>query len=484
MNILYVVGSLSIVEPLGVMQISAMTRLQGHTSVLGVIAQDDLAEMIAKEHIDLVALSLLSTEAKEFLWAAQAIKARFPYLPVIAGGPHPTYFPQMIDSWPLDAIVIGEGDDVIGQLVEALARGDDFSHIPNVWTKTQKNSLTLLIAELDKLPFVDRELVRHRVPLRYIPMKSFMATRGCPYRCAYCFNDAYWRLYHGLGAMVRRRSVSHLIAEIKAVKSQAPLSFIRFGDDVFVAKHDEWLEEFVEQYAAQIGLPFYCLVRPNLVTQDIVGALKKAGCHSVAISLETGNEALRKTVLNRAISDEMILRAYTILREHDIRIFSNCMLGLPESNLADDLQSLAMSFQCRPTYASFTVFTPFPGTELYRWCLAKEYIQESFEDGAYPESTFQSSCLKTVSEQDKNVHQNILMLGALANWQPVFRNLIVNRLLYWKPNTLFALIGFVVRNYLQRKIWPFKLTPFSFLRLAVNVFLLDKKNYARRGIEH
>ncbi len=72
------------------------------------------------------------------------------------------------------------------------------------------------------------------------------------------------------------------------------------------------------------------------------------------------------------------------------------------------------------------------------------------------------------------------MLGALANWQPRLRNLIVNRLLYRKPNKVFNIIGFLVRNYLQRKIWPIRLNLLYFLRLVLKVYRIDLKNYAKR----
>jgi len=479
-NILYVVKGLSIVEPLGVMQISAAAKTRGHKSFLGVIDNGGIPELIRKEKIALVAFSLLSTEAQVFLETAKQIKSLYPNLPIIAGGPHPTYFPRFADAPCIDAAVLGEGDLIINPIAEAIEQGKDISRIPNVYTKTRKNDLLPLVSDLDELPFADRELVHNLEPFKYVPMKTFMATRGCPYNCAYCFNNAYKTLYKGHGKLVRRRSVENLITEIEKVHRHYPMKFLRFGDDVFVAKYDAWMEEFAEKYKARVGIPFYCLIRPNLVTEKLVAALRNSGCHSVAISLETGNETLRKTVLNRMIDDETILKAYSLLRDYDMKIFSNCMLGLPESTLGDDLKSLDMTFRCSPTYASFTVFTPFPGTGLYRLCMDKGYIEKPFEAGEYPESTFQSSCLKTVSESDKAVHRNILMLGALANWQPRLRNLIVNRLLYRKPNKVFNIIGFLVRNYLQRKIWPIRLNLLYFLRLVLKVYRIDLKNYAKR----
>lgn len=483
MNILYVVKGISIVEPLGVLQVSAVTTSLGHASHLEAIDHGDVLRKIEDHAIDLVAYSMLSTEANAFLRLTREIRSRHPDLPIIAGGPHPTYFPELVDTWPIDAVVVGEADHAIGPVLEAIANRAEFSRLPNVHTRERKNAPLPLAEDLDALPFPDRSLTAGVEPLKSVPMKTFMATRGCPYSCSYCFNNAYKALYKGRGSLCRRRSVENLLTEIEQVHRAYPMNFLRFGDDVFISKPGAWLDEFVEKYKSRVGIPFYCLIRPNLVSDEIVGQLKAAGCHSVAISLESGNETLRKQVLNRAISDAVLVRAYSILRDHDIKIFSNVMLGLPESKTEDDVRSLELTFICKPTYASFTVFTPFPGTDLYRLCKEKGDLPDSFDEGEYPESTLQNSCLRHVSENDQRIHRNILMLGALANWQPRLRPLLMRLIFSWRPNFLFEAVGFLVRNHLQRKIWPFRLSLLKFLLLACRVYAIDKRNYARRKRE-
>lgn len=479
MKILYVVKGLSLAEPLGVMQLSAITKAGGHKSVLGVMDQDDIPGLIAAHGIGLAAFSMLSTEAAAFWRLAKKIRRRFPDLPIIAGGPHPTYFPQIIDDWPVDAVVRGEGDRVILPILDALENSGDLSLIPNVHTKKRKNDLLPLVDDLDELPFADRELLLDRTPLKHVPMKTFMATRGCPYHCTYCFNNAYKSLYRGRGKLVRRRSVENLIREIEEVNAASPMAFIRFGDDVFVADNDAWLREFVKKYRRRVGIPFYCLIRPNLVTREIASALKYAGCRSVSISLETGNERLRRQVLKRNISDAALVKAYAVLNDAGINTFSNCMLGLPGARIEDELASCELTFKCRPTYASFTVFTPFPGTRLYDYCISEGHIDAAYALDAFPASTFETSMLKTVTETEKDVHRNIMMLGALANWQPWLRKLILNWAVYQKPNRLFDAVGFLVRNFLQRKIWPVKLGPMAFLRTVYQVYRIDGRNYRK-----
>lgn len=482
MNILYVIKGLSVVEPLGVLQLSAITRALGHQSFLAVLDRDDLPRVIAQNQVDLVAFSILSTDALAFRQTAGQIKSRWPELPIVAGGPHPTYFPQIADTWPIDAVVMGEGDLVMAPLLEAIEEGKGLAGVPNLRGKYLNNPMLPLVTDLDQLPYCDRGLAHAQEPLRSVPMKTFMASRGCPFGCAYCFNNAYKDLYRGLGPIRRQRSVQNLVGEIELVKQRYPLQFVRFGDDVFVTGHNQWLEEFCEEYARRVGLPFYILIHPHLVTPAVIGPLKRAGLHSVAISIEAGNETLRRQLLQRPVSDESVLRAYAILHDHDVNIFSNCMLGLPGSALDDDFKSLELTFKAAPTYASFTVFTPFPGTELYRQCLDKGYLDADFDSQEYPESTFQSSCLNIFTPREKDIQRNILLLGSLANAMPSLRGAILGLIKRQKPNRLFLAVSFLVRNYLQRKIWPFHLNLLSLARITWRVFRIDRRNYStRRG---
>ena len=73
---------------------------------------------IENNHIDVVAYSFMTTEAGSFCELSKQLRQLYPQLIIIAGGPHPTYYPQLIDTWPIDAIVKGEGDHVINELIE------------------------------------------------------------------------------------------------------------------------------------------------------------------------------------------------------------------------------------------------------------------------------------------------------------------------------------------------------------------------------
>jgi hypothetical protein len=92
----------------------------------------------------------------------------------------------------------------------------------------------------------------------------------------------------------------------------------------------------------------------------------------------------------------------------------------------------------------------------------------------------QSSVLTHVTEQQKKMHHNILALAPIANFLPVFKNLIVKHLIYWPPNRVFDFLGFIVRNYLNMKIWPFGKSPRTFLIILRKVIRIDRQNFIER----
>lgn len=478
MKVLFLVDTFSVVEPMGALQLSAILKQRGHQTEIAAIEEGNIFERIEMFQPHALACSIMTSEAARFCALLEEVRRRFPKLILIAGGPHPTYYPKIMNTWPLDALVVGEGDLVIAPLLENLLEGRSIRSLMNVHTKDFQNPQGPLVERLDDLPFSDRELLADKEPFRYIPMKTFFATRGCPYSCTYCFNSAFNTMHSDKGKVIRRRSVENLIQEIEAVKAKYPMDFVRFGDDTFVMKYDAWVEEFVEKYKKRVGVPFYFLIHPNLAEERLIKALKEAGCYSVMMGIESGNERVRRKVLGRNVADDTIKEAFRLYRKYGIKVFSNTILALPDTGLKEDLESLEFTLDCRPFYSGFTVFTPFPGTVLGEYVREKGYVKglDAFSE-SFPVSMQSGSLLNTVTDREREIHRNILVLAPVANVFPWLRRWIVKRLIYWRPNFIFDAIGFLVRNYCNMKVFPFRKNASVFWKLLKRVMRIDQRNY-------
>ncbi|GFK94830.1 2-hydroxyethylphosphonate methyltransferase [Fundidesulfovibrio magnetotacticus] len=472
MHILFIEHSLSLEgEPLGIMQLSALAKNHGHNTSLTFLTENYL-NVIKQTSPDVIAISIMSCHYSAFKSAIHTIKRSFPSTPIIAGGPHPTFSPNCIYDIEVDAICIGEGDFSFIEFLNSIEHHDTFENISNIRTRTSSTSLRPLIANLDDLPFIDREITYDAYPAaNAFSLRSFYTTRGCPFSCTYCFNHAYNKLYSGLGKIVRRRSVNNVIQEMKLVTHKYKTSFIKISDDSFVLSADNWLRDFSERYSSEISIPFYCLLRADIVTEEIVYLLKKAGCASLCMSIETSNDQLRKNTLKRNTTSDTILKAFDLVNSYGIKIYTNSMLGLPGATFADDLNTLDFTIKCKPAYGHFTILTPYLGTDIYEQCKKLDILDPASSLSDSAPSTNDLSVLTSFTDAEKNMQRNIHFLGPTIVMFPFLKPFFIRHLINLPSNFIYFLIYFATKSYsFNKHIIKLKHTPRNFLILFTAFF--------------
>ncbi len=367
-----------VIEPLGIMYLSSSLKSNGHETFWLTTDDKDLVEKAKGLAPDFIGYSVMTGDHKLFADINNVLKSKIDFFS-IAGGPHPTFFPEYIHDSSFDAICRGEGESALVSLVNGSDNALDNS-VPNFWFNSngiiRKNPQGCLFGNLDDIPFPDRDLFYGSdEKQRANPIKHFIAGRGCPYACTYCFNHSYNKLYENKGKRIRLRSVENLIEEVEQVIKDYPTKFIYFQDDTFILKKS-WVEAFSKEYVKRVNLPFHCHVRANLVDEDIVRLLSEANCYSVHIAVESGNERLRNDVLKRGMSEEQIYGACELLHKYDIKFMLQNILGLPTGNLKNDFETLEMNIKCRPDYAWASIFQPYPGTDLAKLCIDEGLVRE------------------------------------------------------------------------------------------------------------
>lgn len=380
MKILFVIKEEDPIDPMNVELLSALAKREGHETFLNVLQHRDLSRMLQRIRPDMVAYSGKTGEHKTFFKVNRFIKESLgDRVFTIMGGPHPTFNhvgiqlygenPEevpaskkngssqrhvIIERSDLDALCIGEGDDAWVDLLNSVGKQQSVDDIPNVVTKSNRMKYPEPIfrerrVDLDDLPYYDRELVYEKTFLAEFPMRSFMSSRGCPFRCTYCFNYDWNKTYRDAGKMKKlhnRYSVDRLIAEIQdwqrleEKRGYAKTQFIKFYDDMFEFRVSPWLEEFAEKFPKEVGLPFFCLVRCDIfaheqkdgtvkLSEDVLLLLKKAGMRSISMSIEAGNNFVRENILVRDMTEKEIRAAFGLMKKHRIGTFANTILGIP-----------------------------------------------------------------------------------------------------------------------------------------------------------
>jgi len=428
------------------MQIFSMAKSRGDESYLAVLNREDLIKKIENINPEVVAYGGCTGEHQIYVKENKKIKEKFgDQVFTIMGGPHATYFPEVINEGTFDATCVGEGEYAFIELLDQIEKGGDISNINNIVPKGGKlNGVRPLVQNLDELPFPDRDLFyenRADMSVKKIPSMNFITSRGCPYACTYCLNHALREMYKKQ-RFLRRRSVKNTIEELVEAKEKFGIRFVKFVDDLFVTKDkDPWFNEFCEKYPREVGLPFLVYARFNLMTENMAKKLSKAGCQAAQMSIESANERIRNKILKRGkMTEENIINGSKYCKDNGINIITYSMLGLPTSTIEDDIAAIDLCIKANIPVPEFQIFHPLPKSEITEYCMEEGYLQENYFEKGKIEGFANSSVLNCFSEDEKSLQKNINLLGPLIVKYPKLRDLFINYLIHIPPNKIYKII--------------------------------------------
>lgn len=476
LKIVFVQDHIGFHEISSIPMLSSIAKKEGHDVKLVEFSRNEKKAFseIYSLAPDIIAYSICSNEAPRYLEINKLLKSKMNFFSLF-GGPHPTFFPSFIKE-DIDAMCVGEGDICFPEFLNNFGK-DSMYDINNFSFKNSNNKdgkipIKDWVEDLDALPFPDRDLLYSKsYYLKNFPIKPFMAGRGCPNKCTYCFNQNYNSMYKGKGKVLRTKSVTYLLNEIKDISSRYPLTFLKFNDDIFGWSRP-WLQEFADRYPKEVGLPFLCYARPNMITEKYCQQLKRAGAHSVSIALECGNEKLRNLVLERNMSSEQIFSACENLKRAGLRVYTLNMIGLPGETEKEIFQTIAMNQQIRADLADASVFQPYPGTKISEYCKENGYLDEEEDENKHFEGAYSGvtvlKCEPGLKDKIYVLHKLFPVLVHYPGLQSLLGFFYKNvKWFGWILNFFYRFyFGFKLRSkiYSKTKV-PLKLTIHASIRL-------------------
>ena len=453
MKVLFAIAKLDFADHIAIAYLSAIARQNGCQTYLSILDTNNFQEDVGRIRPDVIAYSANVIGFEAIVEAHLLASARHHFTSIL-GGPQATFSPETFEKSGMDAYCIGEGEYAFSDFLTRLKWSEPFDDIPNLITKTGRNPVRDLVRDLDDLPFPDRDLTLSSTFLKTTPKKTFYATRGCPFKCSYCCNNLYHELYRGKGNFVRRFSVDRILSEIEYVKSRYRTGFIKFGDDCFVLKADTWMEEFSEQYPKRIGIPFNCFLRIDTITERLLHLLKKAGCHSVHLSIDSASKHVRENVLKRRMRTNDFLPILKMINSYGINTWVNYMLAAPESSLEDDIETIKMSKEGKVTYPAYSTTVPMYGTELYNYCVERKLIDPVNHKSDMTGCTEKSN-ISSFTDRERDIRFNIYLLGAIISKLPFpLDRFAIELIQIIRPNKLFRRMRQIMyKHYIENKIF-------------------------------
>jgi len=452
MKVLFTINQLDYADHIAIAYLSAIAKQLGHLTFFCNLATDDLTETVKKIKPEVVAYSVNVMSYPVVKDAHQKARKVHEFISIM-GGPHPTYSPETFKESGMDAYCRGEGEYAFRDFLLRVAKGEPFDDVLNLITKKGANPVRPLIQNLDELPFPDRHLTLTNSFLKNTPKKTFYTTRGCPFACAYCCNNHFKELYKEKGTIFRRFSVERVIREIEEVRANYRMDFVKFGDDLFAMSADDWLKEFTEKYVKRIGVPFNCYLRFDRISDEMLILLKRAGCFSVHLSVDSTSEYIRNEILQRNFLKIDMAENLKKIKSYGINIWVNYMLAAPESTLQDDLSTIKLSRQAKVTYPSYSTTVPMKGTQLYKYCVERGYLPPDHKSDM--SGCWGKTDLLCFSRRERDIRYNVFLLGAIVSKLPFpfcdLGMLIIKKV---PPNRFFRKIRDVMyKYYIENKIF-------------------------------
>lgn len=188
------------------------------------------------------------------------------------------------------------------------------------------------------------------------PIHILISSRGCPYDCNFCYKDTFGRKY-------RRRTVNNVLEECKDVIKQGGKEFY-FIDDLF-AFDKKWIQEFCKKkIELKLNLPFKCLGRADLLDEEMIITMKNAGCHTIAIGVESGNQNIVDWIGKRMKLID-IKKVCKLLHKHKINIESYFIIGHRIDTEKTINETIEFAREINTDFPRFFIFSPYPGSKVW-----------------------------------------------------------------------------------------------------------------------
>jgi radical SAM superfamily enzyme YgiQ (UPF0313 family) len=389
-------------------------RDEGHPTWL------EAEEVMREFSPDLIGITYLSTKKGAVELLTRLAKRLFPDVPVVLGGSHPSFLPESsLEQTGADFVVVGEGEETFTELLRYLDRGDDrYSEIRGLAYRDPSGTYVAtparpLIADLDSLPFPDRESLHRIDSYRPDDMSMIMTSRGCPFDCTFC--SSLWE------RRARFRSIDNILAEIVYLRERFGIENVYFKDDTFTVNR-KWILAFCDALKQKdLGVKWECLTRIELVDEELILRMREAGMFNLKIGIETGSERLLKAT-HKNITLAQIREGAAVLRRLGQRWSAFFMLGYPDETEEEMRQSRELIEEIRPTYVSMSVLVPYPGCETYfqlerdgvltaeaDWNLYDPFSLYAHASRVFPLEEFQRKVRETMAFVDRyNLHSEAL----------------------------------------------------------------------------
>jgi len=355
---------------------------------------DQLEEILRARVADVVGITAMTFTLVDVFKTAQVVRRAMPDAKIVLGGPHVHLYPnETIRRREVDFLIQGEGEIAFLELLSNLDNSDAWPQIKGLVYEDDtgnivNNGIAASTENLDELGIPARHLLDVKDYTSLLARNRIITTmftsRGCPFRCTFCD-----RPYSPVLSGFRWRSAGHVADEMETCLSLG----IREGfiyDDTFTVRRDRVFELCDEIERRRINFRWDVRAHVNTVTPELLRRMKESGCDRIHYGVECGNDRMLK-VIRKNMTVATVRNVVQATKEAGIEVLCYFIIGQQTETASDISDTLDLARDLDPHYAHFTVFCPYPGTEIYSQGLAAGIIKKDVwrEFSAKPRDGFE-----------------------------------------------------------------------------------------------
>jgi anaerobic magnesium-protoporphyrin IX monomethyl ester cyclase len=431
----------SITQPMGLMYIGATLKRAGHEPKIHDCALDHknlhiLEKTIMDMKPDFIGISIIITELEQTKKIMGVIRELMTHVPVIFGGPWPSANPEeSIKTFGADFVVIGEGELVFPELIDAIKNGRPTGSIQGIASIFDGNvgvnpARQLTENELNELPLPAWDLLDHGLyaSMRSMPgvgCRPYMAivtSRGCPYQCAYC--------HQTMGKVFRKRSAQSVLAEMEELRFKYGFNEFEILDDCFNLDRQRMqaILTGIRDRIKDARLHFPNALRSDRLEPQDMPLFRQAGTVTAHFAIETASPRLQK-LINKNLNIEKALRAINASVKAGIYSTGYFMIGFPSETYQEACETVKVAVNSSLHRALFFNPKPFPGTQLAKMASDSIHNRISFSD-----------------PQKSNYCKDTINISAMSDeeLQMIFQN--VYKRFYINPKRILRMMILVIRH--------------------------------------
>jgi radical SAM superfamily enzyme YgiQ (UPF0313 family) len=350
--------------PLGPLHLAASARRHGHEPLFldlalllrrrEIAADDDLiescAERVALARPDVVGLTSMVSSLPAALHLAACLRRLLPDTSLILGGQGPEQVEQAVIARHLavDAVAVGEADETFPQWLDALAAGHDPADVPGLVLRRDgrpfRTPPRAPLADLDAVDSPAWDLAESPAAYREAAggdeaLFPIDLGRGCTYSCAFCTTPVFW------GRRARQLSPARAADEFDRLAALDGLDTVYVTHDLFTVDRDNVLAICAEKRARGNALPWECRTRLDLVDEELLVALREAGCRRILYGVESDTPSVLELVNKGGRSAQLdVAAALAMAARAGMASIVGTMAGVPgetEANVEANLRLMA-----------------------------------------------------------------------------------------------------------------------------------------------